>query len=474
MVLFFQTKPLAFEIISQIIFFNMPSGHRKAIQYALIAALGGFLFGFDTAVISGVEKTIQQLWHLSDLWHGFTVSAALFGTAFGALFSGRPAERLGRKKMLQFIGFLYAFTSIATALSHHWIDFIVFRFLGGLAVGASSVVGPMYISEISPARLRGRLVGFFQLNIVVGILVAFLSNYFLLKYLGSGSWRWMLGVQAVPALIFFGWVFFIPESPRWLIGHDQLDRARVVLQKLQVQHVEETLQEIRQSLQHREDLVKEKLWQKKYARPIAYAMLLAMFNQLSGINAILYYAPRIFEMTGIRANLAFLQAMLVGFTNFVFTIIAMSVIDRAGRKTLLIIGSLGMILFLGLTANAFFQDVHGGYAVMIYLIGFIAFFAFSQGAVIWVFISEIFPNKVRSKGQAIGSTTHWTMDILISWLFPWMAATLGGGASFLIFAGMMVLQLIFVWRFLPETRGKSLEQIQAALGIDVKPSEVSV
>ena len=447
--------------------------HRKAVGYALISALGGFLFGFDTAVISGVEKTIQQLWHLSDLWHGFTVSAALFGTAFGALFSGRPAERWGRKNMLKIIGFLYAFTSIATALSHHWIDFIVFRFLGGLAVGASSVVGPMYISEISPARLRGRLVGFFQLNIVVGILVAFLSNYFLMKYLGPGAWRWMLGVQALPALIFFVLVFLIPESPRWLVGHDRLEQARGVLQKLQAEHIEASLQEIRQTLLHRDDLVKEKLWQKKYARPIAYAMLLAMFNQLSGINAILYYAPRIFEMTGIQADLAFLQAMMVGLTNLIFTIIAMSVIDRFGRKTLLIIGSLGMIAFLGLTARAFYLNVQGGYEVMIYLIGFIAFFAFSQGAVIWVFISEIFPNRVRSKGQAIGSTTHWTMDILISWLFPWMAATLGGGNSFLIFTVMMVLQLIFVWRFLPETRGKSLEEIQAALGIDVQPENVS-
>ncbi|MBX6380222.1 MAG: sugar porter family MFS transporter [Thermoflavifilum aggregans] len=447
--------------------------HRKAVGYALIAALGGFLFGFDTAVISGVEKTIQQLWQLSNLWHGFTVSAALFGTAFGALFAGRPAERFGRKKMLQVIGFLYAFTSIATALSHHWIDFIVFRFLGGLAVGASSVVGPMYISEISPARLRGRLVGFFQLNVVVGILVAFLSNYFLMKYLGPGSWRLMLGVQAVPALIFFALVFAIPESPRWLVGHDRLQQAREVLLLLQTEQVDEALAQIKNSLQHRENLVKEKLWQKKYARPIAFAMLLAMFNQLSGINAILYYAPRIFEMTGIQADVAFLQAMCVGITNLIFTLIAMSLIDRFGRKTLLIIGSIGMIVFLGLTSVAFFHQVHGGFAVMGYLIGFIAFFAFSQGAVIWVFISEIFPNRVRSKGQAIGSTTHWTMDILISWLFPWMAATLGGGISFLIFSGMMALQLIFVWQFLPETKGKSLEEIQAALHIDVTPSAIS-
>ncbi|PJJ74624.1 sugar porter (SP) family MFS transporter [Thermoflavifilum aggregans] len=447
--------------------------YRKAVGYALIAALGGFLFGFDTAVISGVEKTIQQLWQLSNLWHGFTVSAALFGTAFGALFAGRPAERFGRKKMLQVIGFLYAFTSIATALSHHWIDFIVFRFLGGLAVGASSVVGPMYISEISPARLRGRLVGFFQLNVVVGILVAFLSNYFLMKYLGPGSWRLMLGVQAVPALIFFALVFAIPESPRWLVGHDRLQQAREVLLLLQTEQVDEALAQIKNSLQHRENLVKEKLWQKKYARPIAFAMLLAMFNQLSGINAILYYAPRIFEMTGIQADVAFLQAMCVGITNLIFTLIAMSLIDRFGRKTLLIIGSIGMIVFLGLTSVAFFHQVHGGFAVMGYLIGFIAFFAFSQGAVIWVFISEIFPNRVRSKGQAIASTTHWTMDILISWLFPWMAATLGGGISFLIFSGMMALQLIFVWQFLPETKGKSLEEIQAALHIDVTPSAIS-
>ncbi len=430
--------------------------------YAFVAALGGFLFGFDTAVISGVEKSIQQLWSLDDFWHGFTVASALIGTVIGSMVAGRPAETYGRKRVLQAIGLLYLLTSLVTALTPSWLPFLLFRFLGGVGVGASSVVGPMYISEISPAHSRGRMVALFQFNIVSGILIAFISNY-LLSGIGEDAWRWMLGVQAFPSLLFFAMVFLVPESPRWLIKHSRTAEAKEVLQKIGEPEVEKTFALITQSLKVEEGSSSENLFSKAYRKPILFAMILAMFNQLAGINAIMYYAPRIFEMTGLSKDTALLQSVSIGLTNMIFTLLAISVIDKFGRKTLLIIGSLGMIVSLGLVAKTFYTQDFGGYSVMIYLIGFIAFFAFSQGAVIWVFISEIFPNTVRSKGQALGSSTHWVMAAIISWTFPILAESseMGGAYAFTLFSAMMVLQLLFVWKVLPETKGKSLEQIQS-------------
>lgn len=433
----------------------------SSFGFAFVAALGGFLFGFDTAVISGVEKSIQQLWSLDDFWHGFTVASALIGTVIGSMIAGNPAEKYGRKRVLQAIGLLYLVTSLVTALTSSWIPFLLFRFLGGVGVGASSVVGPMYISEIAPAHSRGRMVALFQFNIVSGILIAFVSNY-LLSGVGEDAWRWMLGVQAVPSLFFFIMVFFVPESPRWLIKQSRKEEAKDVLHKIGEPEVEKTYNLINQSLKTEEGSSSENLFSKAYRKPILFAVVLAMFNQLAGINAIMYYAPRIFEMTGLSKDTALLQSVSIGLTNMIFTLLAISVIDKFGRKTLLIIGSFGMIVSLGLVARTFYTQDFGGYSVMIYLIGFIAFFAFSQGAVIWVFISEIFPNTVRAKGQALGSSTHWVMAAIISWTFPILAESseLGGAYAFTLFSAMMVLQLIFVWKVLPETKGKSLEQIQ--------------
>lgn len=437
-----------------------------AFRNALVAALGGFLFGFDTAVISGVEKSIQTLWSLDSFWHGFTVATALMGTVIGALIAGRPAEKYGRKKVLQAIGLLYLVTSLVTALTPAWSLFVVFRFLGGIGVGASSVVGPMYIAEISPAHARGKLVGLFQFMVVSGILIAFVSNY-LLFGVGEEAWRWMLGVQALPALLYFVLVFFVPESPRWLVKEGRPDEALKVFVGIGEPRPAEAVEKIKASLHVETGGGRESVFNGQYNKPILYAVVLAMFNQLSGINAIMYYAPRIFEMTGLAKDTALLQAVSIGVTNMLFTLLAISVIDKFGRRTLLIIGSVGMVISLGLVTHAFYTKQYGGYAVMFYLVGFIAFFAFSQGAVIWVFISEIFPNKVRSQGQTLGSSTHWIMAAIISWTFPVLAESseMGGFISFLIFTIMMLLHGFFAWKVLPETKGKSLEGIQESLGI---------
>jgi sugar porter (SP) family MFS transporter len=437
---------------------------RKAIRNSIVAALGGFLFGFDTAVISGVERSIQELWSLDDFWHGFTVASALIGTVLGSLTAGYPAEKYGRKRALQAIGLLYLVTSIGTALTGSWHIFVLLRFLGGIGVGASSVVGPMYISEISPAASRGRLVALFQFNIVSGILIAFVSNY-LLFGVSDEAWRWMLGVQAIPSLLFFVLVFSVPESPRWLVRKGNTAQALDVLEDIGEPEPQKAYETIKASVSQTPAGTREKLFTSANRAPILYAVILAMFNQLMGINAIMYYAPRIFEMTGLAKDSALLQAVSIGLTNMIFTILAISVIDKLGRRTLLIIGSVGMIFSLGMVSRAFFLQDFTGYGVMLYLIIFIAFFAFSQGAIIWVFISEIFPNSVRSKGQTLGSSTHWVMAVIVSWAFPYIVASseMGGAYAFLLFAVMALLQLVFAWKVMPETKGKSLEQIQSTL-----------
>ncbi|MDR3711763.1 MAG: sugar porter family MFS transporter [Puia sp.] len=432
------------------------------VRIALIAALGGFLFGFETAVISGAEKIIEKMWSLSSFWQGFTVSAALLGTILGSLIAGIPAKKYGRKKVLRVISVFFIVAAIGCCSVSAWVFFILFRFIGGIAVGASSVVGPMYISEIAPAHLRGRLAGSFQVNIVAGIFVAYLTN-FLFVGLGENAWRWMLGIMVVPSVLFWFLLRTIPESPRWLILNGRDAEAEPVMRKLQEKNVAAAIQEIRDSVKGHQ----EALFQRRYSKPILYAVLLAMFNQLSGINAILYYAPRIFEMAGFNKSDAYLQPIYIGAANLFFTLLAMSVIDRFGRKKLLLIGSAGMILFLGLTAFAFDSGGSGNKLILVYLIGFIAFFAFSQGAVIWVFISEIFPNAVRSQGGSLGSFTHWIMAAIISWTFPVIVegSARGGFWSFTFYSLMMLVQLVFVWRVLPETKGRSLEEIQKELGI---------
>jgi sugar porter (SP) family MFS transporter len=434
---------------------------HKAVRIALIAAMGGFLFGFETAVISGAEKTIQKLWELTSFWQGFTVASSLIGTVVGSIIVGGPVQKYGRKTTLLTIAILYLLSAIGCSYTSQWIPFIVFRFLGGIAVGASSVVGPMYISEISPASMRGRLAGSFQTNIVFGILVAYITNYI---FSGSGedSWRFMLGIMIIPSALFYILLRSIPESPRWLVLKNREAEAIPIFKSLGTENIEIAISDIRASLSEK----KENLFQSKYFKPILFAVLLAMFNQLSGINAIIYYAPRIFSMAGFSDAEAFLQPIYIGTANLIFTLLAMTLIDKFGRKKLLIIGSFGMILFLALTAYVFSQS-EPNKMVVYYLIGFIGFFGFSQGAVIWVFISEIFPNAVRSQGGALGSFTHWIMAAIISWTFPIIVEgnSSGGFYSFLFYALMMLAHLIFVWKFLPETKGRTLEEIQKDLGI---------
>jgi MFS transporter, SP family, xylose:H+ symportor len=434
------------------------------VRVSLIAALGGFLFGFETAVISGAEKTIEHLWHLSPKLLGFTVASSLIGTVVGSIIAGIPAQRFGRRATLKMIAILYLVSAIGCSISAIWILFITFRFIGGIAVGASSVVGPMYISEIAPAKQRGRLAGSFQLNIVAGIFIAYLTN-FLFVGMGENSWRWMLGIMVIPAGLFALLLRTIPESPRWLVLNGRDEEAEKIFAKTGEPDAAKLVREEHELSRHG---TKESLFNGKYKKPIFFAVLLAMFNQLSGINAILYYAPRIFEMAGFDKAHAYLQPVYIGAANLFFTLLAMSFIDRFGRKTLLIIGSVGMIVFLALTANAFRGDISGNSFVLVYLIGFIAFFAFSQGAVIWVFISEIFPNSVRSQGGSLGSFTHWIMAAIISWTFPIIVegSANGGFYSFVFYSAMMLLHLFFVVKFLPETKGRSLENIQKELGIE--------
>ncbi|MFD1143636.1 sugar porter family MFS transporter [Larkinella insperata] len=432
------------------------SQKQRIFFWSITAALGGFLFGFDTAVISGVEQSLQTLWGLNVWEHGLTVSIALVGTVLGSMLGGIPTQRAGRRKTLLGIAILYLAASIGTALATNWGVFLLFRFLGGLGVGASSVAAPMYITEISPAKSRGRLVALFQFNVVLGILIAYLSN-FLLEDVGGESWRWMLGVQAFPSLVFLIAVLNIPESPRWLLlVQGKVAEAREVLYMIDPASAEETLLALQQ---HAEQPQTARLFSAHYRTPVMLAVLFAVFNQVSGINAIIYYAPRIFEMTGLGKSSALLSSAGVGLVNLIFTLISLTLIDRFGRRTLMKIGSVGLIVTLALVARAFYvQDF--GITVPLLLFVYIAFFGFSQGAVIWVFISEIFPNEVRASGQALGSFTHWLMAAIITFTFPYLAEKVGGGNTFLFFAIMMVLQLLFVLRLMPETKGTSLEQIE--------------
>jgi SP family xylose:H+ symportor-like MFS transporter len=445
------------------------------LRSTVVAALGGLIFGFDTAVISGTRDALTAVFRLSPSgwgW-GFTVASALIGTIVGSFVAGRPADRLGRRAVLFAIAGLYLVCALGCGLAWDWYSLLVFRFLGGIGVGAASVVCPMYIAEIAPARYRGRLVAVTQFNIVLGILLAFFSNYGIARLgLGATEWRWMLGVQAVPAGVFFLLLRLTPESPRWLVGRGREDEARGVLQRLGTDAggVEEELADIRASLSTSHHGPAEPLFRRQYRRPILLAMAIAMFNQLSGINAILYYAPTIFEMAGAGKDAALLQAVAVGGVNLVFTMAAMTIIDRFGRKTLMLAGSIGYILSLGTTAWAFYHyqtgfTTTGAAVVLASLLVFIASHAFGQGAVIWVFLSEIFPNRVRARGQALGSLTHWLMAALITWTFPVIAAR-ASGHVFAFYGVMMIGQLAWVLFVMPETKGVPLEEMQAKLGID--------
>ncbi|MGA7633699.1 MAG: sugar porter family MFS transporter [Terriglobales bacterium] len=433
------------------------------LKSTVVAALGGLLFGFDTAVIAGTTHGLKEIFHLSPWALGMTVSAALWGTILGSMLAGIPGDEFGRRDSLRVMAVLYFVSSLGCAFAWNWSALVLFRFIGGLGIGGSSVLGPMYIAEVAPAKWRGRLVGLFQFNIVFGILLAYLSNYIVgtLQF-GTAEWRWKLGIPAVPALFFLLMLLGIPRSPRWLVKKQRIVEARDVLRMTGEEDFEQELQEIIASIDA-EHVTDDSLFSWKYRFPIFLAVSIGMFNQLSGINAILYYLNDIFAYAGFNKVSSDLQAVAIGGTNLIFTMLAMSVIDRIGRKTLLLTGSVGTAVCLGGVAAIFITQSHQHLLVWL-LIGYIAFFAFSQGAVIWVFISEVFPNRIRAKGQSLGSFSHWLMNALISGIFPLLAAS-SGGYPFVFFSLMMVLQFFVVLFVYPETKGVSLEQMQKKLGI---------
>lgn len=433
--------------------------NTKLILWSITVSLGGFLFGLDTAVISGAEQEIQKLWNLDSWTHGIAVAIALYGTVLGAAFGGIPADKYGRKPTLLWIGIIFLVSALGSALANDVITFMVFRLLGGLSIGASSVVAPVYISEIAPPKYRGRMGISFQLNIVFGILVAYISNYLLQG--GSESWRLMLGIVAVPSLIFSVLMLLTPETPRWLLLKKGDEAAARKVLAITEDNVENAINEIKVTAQSPSELAAEKLFSKKYFFPLLLAFLFSFFNQVSGINAIIYYAPRIFEMTGLGKESALLSSAGIGIANLIFTMIGWWLIDRYGRRLLMYIGSVGYLISLSLIAVSFFSESFT--YVPLYVFAFIAAHAIGQGSVIWVFISEIFPTSVRAYGMAWGSLVHWVFAALIANFFPFFADTLGGGAVFSFFGFMMFFQLLYVWRIMPETKGVSLEDLQKKL-----------
>jgi sugar porter (SP) family MFS transporter len=441
-----------------------PPVNPRLVLWSLTAALAGFLFGFDTVVISGAEKTIEQVWRLTPVMHGLAMSAALWGTVVGSLVGAWPTDRWGRRTTLIWIGVLYFVSAVWSGLATDAVSFMIARFIGGLGVGISTITAPLYISEIAPAATRGFLTGMFQFNIVFGILAAFGSNA-LLAGTSAHDWRWMLGVEAVPALVYTLMCFAIPESPRWLIG-SKGDRAggkavlRLVAPGTSAADIDAKVDEIAAAA--REPASAGGFWSRRLAKPILLAFLIAFFNQLSGINAVLYFAPRIFALTGMGEKAALLQSIGIGVTNLIFTFVGLWLIDRLGRRTLLTIGSVGYIVSLGLCAWAFSTERYAIVPACIF--AFIAAHAVGQGAVIWVFIAEIFPNRHRAQGQSLGSFTHWIFAALLTLFFPSMVTAFAPGAVFAFFCFMMMLQLVWVWLMVPETKGRPLEQIEHDLG----------
>ena len=429
--------------------------------WSLTVALAGFLFGFDTAVISGADQPIQKLWETSGAFHSFFImSMALWGTVIGALFGGWPTDKLGRKKTLFWIGVLYLLSAVGSSLAWDPFSFSFFRFIGGLGVGASSVAAPTYISEIAPSNDRGKLVGLYQFNIVFGILVAFLTNFLIGEWAGTGSWRLMLGIESLPAVLYILYVTRVPFSPRWLILHKDSDsEARTVLSLIEPpSRIDSKIEEIRNSVPTHSE---ERFFSKKYSWPVVLAFLLAFFNQLSGINFVLYYAPRIFGLAGMDEGTALLSSTGIGVVNLVFTMLGIYLIDKAGRRVLMLIGSAGYILSLSGIAWSFMSGAEGFY-VLIFVFAFIASHAVGQGAVIWVFISEIFPNEMRAYGQAFGCGVHWVFAALITLVTLPVIDWLGSNPwkLFAFFAGMMVLQLLYTLFMMPETKGVSLEELR--------------
>jgi len=434
---------------------------KQVFYWSLVAALAGLLFGFDTVVISGADKKLQALWDSSNGFHGGVVMAmALWGTVVGAIFGGIPTQRLGRKKTLLWVGVFYTVSAVGSALANDPITFALFRFIGGLGVGTSTIAAPAYISEIAPAKSRGRLVGLYQFSLVLGILLAFISNY-LLSGISENDWRWMMGVEAFPAILYTLLCFGIPQSPRWLITQNKIDQARAIYKKIDpIASFETLIAEMAEDTSPSN--VKDSLFDKKYRFPLKLAFLVAFFNQLSGINAFLYYAPRIFEEGGLGESTSLLSSIGIGITNLIFTFIGISLIDKLGRRQLMYFGSVGYIISLSLVSCAFFFE-WGGLLIPIFLFIFIASHAIGQGAIIWVFISEIFPNHLRNAGQSFGTSVHWILAALIPSFVPILFGSIGAGVVFLIFAFFMVLQLVFVHYMMPETQGISLEKLSKIL-----------
>ena len=439
--------------------------NSHVVKSTIVGALGGLLFGFDTAVISGTTSALTQVYHLTAALLGITVSSALAGTVVGAMSAGIPGQKYGRRDSLRVMAIFYVLSAIGCAFAWSWPALIFFRFIGGLGIGGSSVLGPMYIAEIAPPDWRGRLVGFFQVNIVVGILLAYVSNAIIgSRHLGALEWRWMFGVSAIPAVLFLITLFVIPRSPRWLVTQSSLHEALSVLKLTGVPQAQEELDEIVASVHLERAGTPDPLFSRQYFKPIVIAFTVGMFSQLSGINAVLYYLNDIFTLAGATKVSGNLQAIAVGATNLVFTLLAMSVIDKFGRKKLLLIGTVGLGICLSLIAYVFYTHTHLDWLVWL-LMAFIASFAMSQGAVLWVYISEVFPNRVRSKGQSLGSSSHWIWNVLISLLFPIMAKS-SGAYPFMFFAAMMAVDFILVLFYYPETTGISLEKMQHKFGID--------
>ncbi len=436
---------------------------KQLYLYAFVAALGGMLFGFDTAVISGVIPFITVFFQMSDAQLGWAVSSALAGCVVGALFIGRPGDVYGRKSMLKFMGLLFLVSALGTGLTVNFSMFILFRFIGGIAVGGASVLSPMYISEISPPKIRGRLVSLNQLAIVIGILSAFFSNYLLMD-IGVNNWRWMFLAEGIPALLFFSLLFTVSRSPRWLVKKGLYDEAESVIREVNPESdVDRVLQDIKQSIDQEVINKTVFLFKKPYLRLVLIGIAFGMFNQFTGINIIMYYAPSIFKSAGFSNNSALMQTVVLGTTIFVFTLIAMSIIDRLGRKFLLIIGAIGMSGFLGLFSFAYLLEAFNGYYLLIFLVGFLAFFASSQGVVIWVLLSEMFPNNIRARGLAIGSFSHWFFNALTAFLFPIAASTFGIGYVFMFYTICTVSSLFFYIRSLVETKSRSLEELEKIL-----------
>jgi MFS transporter, SP family, arabinose:H+ symporter len=430
-----------------------------------VGALGGLLFGFDTAVISGTTHALTITYGLSPKALGVTVAMALVGTIIGAMTAGIPGQKWGGRETLRVLAVFYVISALGCAFAWNWHALLAARFIGGLGIGGSSVLGPVYIAELAPAKTRGRLVGTFQINIVIGILLAYLSNYLIgLLRLGAMEWRWQLGIAAIPAFLFLGLLFGIPPSSRWLVTRKRVDEARSVLQMMGADNPEGELREIVDSIHLERLQTSEPLFSWKYRFPLFLAITIGMFNQLSGINAILYYLNDIFAAAGYSKVSGDLQAVAVGGMNLAATLLGMSLIDKLGRKTLLLIGSMGTAACLFGVSWVFFTNSHQSY-LLVFLVAYIAFFAISQGAVIWVYISEVFPNRVRAKGQSVGSSSHWIMNAIIAFTFPQLAKS-SGAYPFVFFGAMMVLQFFVVLSFYPETKGYSLEEMQHRLGID--------